>query len=242
MDALKLIAIVTMVVDHSKFIFPDCNLALSFIGRISFILFSFILAFNLNQIFQNGKFKSLQNYFKNLLLFALISELPYQLLFKESTQGTLNIMFSLLAGFLVICFFRLIDKNKFFIIPFFAVIFLSIILSNYLEYGFIGVLLILFFNLFFLLKNKLYKSILMLITLFLAIACNLQYYLDFIEIFGFLNADIFLIGFGSILGWCIGYLLYDFDLEKYNIPKIGKWAWWFYPAHMMVIWVLIVLL
>lgn len=82
--AIKLIAVFTMLIDHAAYILWLCGrlggtgyVFLRSIGRISFVLFAFLLV--------NGmeKTSNPHRYFSRLLLFALISQVPFSLAFSS---------------------------------------------------------------------------------------------------------------------------------------------------------------
>lgn len=112
-SVLKLIAVVTMLIDHiGLYFFKDSQIVLipfedepftlyvlmRSIGRVAFPLFAFLLAEGFIHT------KSRLKYGISLAVLALVSELPWNLVHT----GTLfyskqNVMFTLLAGFLALC-------------------------------------------------------------------------------------------------------------------------------------------
>ncbi|MDO4459009.1 MAG: TraX family protein [Clostridia bacterium] len=95
---LKIIALVTMVIDHvGAIFFPDVP-EWRIIGRIAFPIYAFLLA---QGFIHTG---SRKKYATRLLLFGLISEIPHDLAIKGVVleQNSQNIMFELLMGLLVI--------------------------------------------------------------------------------------------------------------------------------------------
>jgi hypothetical protein len=82
-----------MLIDHvARIYFPD-NLILGIIGRLSYPLFAWGIA-------KGFTFTSnYRKYLIRLLILALVSQLPYSLLFKN---GCLNIGFTLMAGLIVL--------------------------------------------------------------------------------------------------------------------------------------------
>ena len=98
---LKIIAAITMILDHTALILVSDNTKMYYImrciGRISFPIFCFLLV--------EGYFhtKSKIKHCINLLVFALLSEVPYDLMrgsaFNIERQ---NVIFTLLIGFVVI--------------------------------------------------------------------------------------------------------------------------------------------
>jgi hypothetical protein len=99
-ELLKIIAIVTMVIDHiGNILYPDL-LLLHVIGRLSFPLFAYLIALGIEST------KKPKKYMMTLLFFALISQIPYFLAFEIQPFERLNILFSLFLGALTIYFFN----------------------------------------------------------------------------------------------------------------------------------------
>lgn len=97
-SALKIIACITMVIDHVGFLFfPDQEIW-RIIGRLSFPLFAFLIAEGYHHT------KDVRMYVKRLFLFALISQLPYMLLLHAGGMEIfeLNVFFTLLTGLLAL--------------------------------------------------------------------------------------------------------------------------------------------
>ncbi len=91
---IKIIALITMLIDHiGLFFFPE-SYVLRAIGRLSFPLFAWLIA--------NGAFhtKNINKYFLRLLVLAIISQFPYMLVNQlvEPNILTLNIFFTLSIG------------------------------------------------------------------------------------------------------------------------------------------------
>ena len=93
-EELKLIACVTMLIDHIGAVFLPYVLWLRIIGRISFPIYCFLLAEGVQYT------RSPLKYGLRLLLVAVISELPYDLLFYgQFTWARNSVMVTLLLGF-----------------------------------------------------------------------------------------------------------------------------------------------
>ncbi len=91
---LKCIAVITMIIDHTgAVLFPE-NLILRYIGRISFPIFCFLLV--------EGFFhtRDALKYMLRLGVFAVISEIPYDLAFWDTALEFehQNVFFTLLIG------------------------------------------------------------------------------------------------------------------------------------------------
>ena len=101
---LKLIAIITMIIDHVGLRLTANNLILRGIGRLAFPIFAF-------QLVEGYKHtKNLNKYKLRLLVFALVSEIPYNLLLSNriSYDKAQNIGFTLLLGLFAI---ELLEKS-----------------------------------------------------------------------------------------------------------------------------------
>lgn len=156
---LKILALVTMTIDHIGVIFePSFYDVYRIIGRISFPIFAFLLTEGYIHT------KSLKKYFFRLLILAIISEVIYDYFLYDKLfyLGANNIFFTLFLGLLTL---SLLDKSKMLIRKYFKEkIDLIIILPiTYLliitimgliatfcnfSYGMLGILLISFFYLF----------------------------------------------------------------------------------------------
>jgi len=99
-DLIKWIAMVTMVLDHVRFIWPNL-MGLFVPGRLAFPLFALAMALNIYRQ-RSGNYLSAANfrYLTLLLSAALVSEVPYKLAFGAHAV-TLNILPTLVLGLLV---------------------------------------------------------------------------------------------------------------------------------------------
>lgn len=139
-SALKVIAVLSMVIDHWAYFFIDPASPLYSVmrcfGRIAFPVFAFLIA-------EGAAFtRSRWRYVGLLLLFGLISELPWILL--NGNDGTHNVMFTLAFGVMAISVFdRLCEHGPlcFFSVLVFA--FVAWVLQS--DYDWRGVLMIVLF-------------------------------------------------------------------------------------------------
>jgi hypothetical protein len=94
---LKIIAMITMFCDHLGYAIFSKFSAFNYIGRISFPLF----AFGISEGYAHTKSK--KNYCIRLLMFAIISQVPFNLFCSIFRTGfMLNIFFTLLIGLIAI--------------------------------------------------------------------------------------------------------------------------------------------
>ena len=88
---LKIIASVTMLVDHTGAIF-DTPAYFRMIGRIAFPIYAYMIA-------QGCLYtKDINKYFLRLFIFALISQIPFSYAFFHGYQQYTNIFFTLALG------------------------------------------------------------------------------------------------------------------------------------------------
>lgn len=93
-EYLKLIAIITMAIDHvGAFLYPEHEV-LRIIGRIAFPIFGYLLILGAENT------RNMRNYFLRLIVFAAISQIPYFLVQGYEPFETLNIFFTLSLGLL----------------------------------------------------------------------------------------------------------------------------------------------
>ncbi len=110
-DVLKLIAIVTMLIDHIGFFFYPKTMLFRAIGRIAFPIFAYHLAMGYRWTSNKTKYAG------RLLLFALITQTPY-LVFSSITSGEagynplrLNILFLLFIGIILLFLYERLENS-----------------------------------------------------------------------------------------------------------------------------------
>lgn len=91
-STLKLIAIITMLIDHIGAIFYPDEMWIRMIGRIAFPIFAYFIA--------EGFFRTsdVKKYMQRLLIFAFISQWPFSFAFDRSIFLSLNVFFTLFFG------------------------------------------------------------------------------------------------------------------------------------------------
>lgn len=164
-DALKILAMVTMFIDHIGYMLFPNQLIYRTIGRLAFPIFAYQIAIGYS------KTSSLKNYIKRLLIFALISQLPYSFFNPELKFNPLhfNVLFMFIAAIGVVYIYDLgVFKIKSFIenkkpvnlilgTGFFLLTLVLIILPEAIgfyvkefsfEYGFLGLAMVLVFHIF----------------------------------------------------------------------------------------------
>lgn len=137
---LKIIACVTMLIDHIGVILFPQNILLRIIGRLAFPIYSFLIVNGVKHT------RDVKKYLIRLAIFAVISQIPYSVMVTGSFfSSKLNIFFTEVIGILtILCYDKV--KNKplvFAILPCFAISLFAEIIKT--DYGMYGVLTILMF-------------------------------------------------------------------------------------------------
>lgn len=221
--SIKIIALLTMVVDHlGVFIFPN-NIYLRLIGRLSFPLFAWAIA--------NGAVhtRNIYRYLMRLSVLAVISQIPYVLIFRilGINEPGLNILFTFSLGLSAIILINK-TKNTFFQI---LIIVLASLLALLLktDYQIFGVLSVIAFFLFFnkpLIKGAAYFFLVSVFYIFPLYANRFAEnviktsYLNIFELFSLLS--IFIIAF--------------YNNRKGKDLKLLFYI--FYPAHLILLFLI----
>lgn len=215
---LKYIAMATMLIDHIGVVFIEntelysiesfqiLDVCIRLIGRIAFPLFAFLLV----EGFQHTG--NLRNYAARLLVFAFISEIPFDLAASgKLTWAHQNVFFTLFIGLLVLkglefAQTKASSRTLYYTISGFSVIagclaacFLSV------DYSYMGVLLIV---ILYLLRDEPKKQCI-------------------------IGAILFSYELTSILSF---FMIYRYTGQK-GSTKLPKYAFYaFYPAHLLILW------
>lgn len=213
--ALKMIAIVTMLIDHiGVTLIPETSNAwwvFRIIGRISFPIFAFLIVEGFYHT------RNVNKYLLRLGIFALVSEIPFDLAFYDSL-GNLhhqNIFFTLFLGLGTIYLMSMIEHK-------FAknllasnlldaiVLILACVIAELLlvDYGLYGIIIIAAFYLF---RNSKIMLALVMLIIFSSFMGGISIYAIFSLIFIFL--------YNGKKGRDCKYLLYGF-----------------YPVHLLILY------
>lgn len=209
---LKIVALITMLCDHIAVVLvsakndPQLYNILRMIGRISFPIFCFMITEGFRYTSDRKK------YFLRLLLFAVISEIPFDLAVSGSFLDIKqqNVIWTLLIGFLVLTEIeKYKDKIYLQIICITAGSVIAFLMK--VDYIFYGILII---SVFYLCREEHYKMfiILMFLLMFQGEA----------ESFGILSIPFI--------------MAYDSDKKEKKLPKYFFYV--FYPLHLMVLYLI----
>lgn len=210
---LKIIAIIAMLFDHIGYVILGKFSFMNYIGRLSFPIF----AFGVSEGYAHTK--DLKKYFLRLLVFAIISQVPYMFFMGLLTNTfTLNILFTLILGLLAITVYEKLD-NKYLGLLF---VILCCIIAHFghLDYGWFGIATIFIFHIF---KDK--KA---LMNLSFVIIVFINYFYTYITT---LRTEYLFITLFCILS-LIPINLYNGKKGK-NIKYL---LYLFYPLHLLILY------
>lgn len=223
LDLSKWLAISSMVLDHLRYIWPSAEW-LFVIGRFAFPLFCLGIAANVARAPVNGMYAdSNARYLIWMIVFAIISELPYRLLSYGS--GTLNVIYTLIVGLLIA--WGVHHKGREGLLLALIGVGVAALMRDTLMYGFFGALLPAALVLAILKPHLLWS-----LPALLSVLANCRNYWV-VEwgspFFGFL---ILLMAFISpLLGlWLLRHS------HNMKVWPVRRWAYWFYPGHMLVLY------
>lgn len=209
---LKMVAMLSMLCDHIAFVlvpadqFTRCYYIMRIIGRIAFPLFCFMLVEGF--IYTHSK----KNYIIRLALFAVISEIPFDL----ACSGMIvdwsgqNVMWTLLIGFIVMYWLEKYENNVWLRL---LIVTCGCVLAYfmYTDYSFFGVLIIAVLYLYRMdrIRGMLFMGILLVVQ-------------NMVEAFA-----VFSIPF---------ILLYNPEKGGTHLPKYFFYA--FYPVHLLLLYII----
>lgn len=215
---LKMIALISMIIDHAGYIlFPD-KYWIRLLGRLAFPIYAFFVSEGIKHT------RNIKNYLKRLLFFAVVCQVPYTMVtYLNSNTIYINTIFTLFFGSLGI---YLYEKYKNIIFLLMGIILAYISKSDYQIFG---VLLIYMF--YFVGNNLVIASILILIK---EPTVNLLKTLILTRNFSILESSINTYYLFSPLFIIMPFLI----LKLYNGDKgynVGYFFYVMYPLHFLIL-------
>ena len=212
-NVLKIIAVLSMLVDHiGAYFFPNI-LVFRIIGRLAFPIFAFFIAEGWKHT------RSKKKYFLTLCLFAIISQVPYYFL-KGAIY--LNILFTFILSLGIIYFIEMFKNSSISSMLGVAGVFLVSAIGSMLgmvDYGLLAVLLPAIFYFINLKELKFFIAGLGLVLISLkSIIFSGVIFENFIQLFSL---------FALVLIW-----FYNGEKGKINLKYF---FYIFYPVHLAII-------
>lgn len=230
-NALKIIAMILMLLDHMWGTIIPGNQWMTLVGRMAFPIFAFLIV---EGYIHTSDYKK---YIKRLLIFGLLSEIPFNLIYTGSIIFPFhqNVLFTLVFGLIIINEIDKIKNNKEIKLRVKSILkillFLLITIIGFVDYGITGVLTIVVFYLFrefkFAWLGQLISLILLYIVFFKgqSIIINIFNYEYFLPIQG--------MGVLSLI------LIWLYNGKKGNNSKLLKYIFYsFYPVHMLMLYLI----
>lgn len=265
LSQIKWIALICMFIDHFAIATPNPTIhaVMRGIGRIAFITFGFLIAYNYAnkpKLEHKQKFWQQYNQIKWLFIFCLLSQIPYMAVsfsfqFKQKINidyfkdiqwlsHPINIFGILLISAIWIIAYQQIATQKkphypsiyhYILFALYSVTCLAI--SNWIDYGVYGFLYIIT-TFFYLNINTKLKYCLILLPISMAIMMNYPLYFGYKELIG--NNAYYIIPFGLL--WIIWILLTSNHIQKIKpkYPILNKLFFYsFYPLHLTLLTIMI---
>ena len=230
-NLLKILAIIFMLLDHLWATIIPGNQWMTNVGRLSFPIFAFLIVEGFTHT------SDLNKYIKRLFIFALISEIPFNLIYTGSWIFPFhqNVMFTLLLGLLCISEMDKVKNNKEIksriksILK--LVLYLLISIIGFVDYGITGVLTIIVFYIFKDFKYAWLGQLISLIFLYIVFFKGQSIVINIFDFEYFLPLQS--IGILSLIPiW-----LYNGKKGKKN--KLIQYIFYcFYPVHMLAIYLI----
>lgn len=200
-SAIKIIALLLMLVDHiGMFFFPKIFL-FRIIGRVSFPLFAWTIA--------NGAHhtKNIRHYFYRLLVFSIISQIPYMFAIRQLDPqfSGLNIFFTLTLGLAAIIAIQRSKNRIYWLLISFIISAIAQLIGS--DYGAYGVLVILFFYFFYHDRKKMFIAQFLLMS---SVSLFSFYYANALGTFRFMGifSVLLLLLYNNKRGMNLQYLFY----------------------------------
>ncbi len=236
--ALKIIAIIAMLTDHTgAVLFPDSSI-LRLIGRLAFPIFAFSIAEGFAHT------KNSPKYLLRLGLFALLSEIPFNLAFsgRAFNLGSCNIYITLFLGLLSLMLFDSVKNWEG--IPRFAAFIAALIPVAVLcraadtlhsDYGKYGVMLIFVFYIFR--KNRTASILMFIFCTMLKYGITSIGHADAVKLFELGSKSWYFSDQTQL--YCI---LAAIPIALYSGRsgyRGAKWLFYiFYPVHLILLWLI----
>ena len=212
---LKIIAVITMFIDHSGYVMFNGFSFFNYIGRIAFPIF----AFQISEGYVHTK--NLKKYFLRLFIFALISQIPFMLFHQlvDDNIFVLNIFFTLLLGLFSIYIY---DKSKYKIIGIISAFIIGIVAEyTNCDYGFYGISIIF---IFFIFKNNITNA-----SIFFVLATTIKYVIPIIK-YGYNEAYL------NLMLWTMLPIVFIFLYNGKKGKDTKYFLYLFYPIHLLILY------
>jgi hypothetical protein len=221
---IKIIAVLTMAIDHiGAFLLPDYY-PLRMIGRLSFPLFAWLIA--------NGAVytRSMAKYMQRLVFLGIISQVPFMLLHRSHNPNSweINIFLTLFLGLLGIYAIQRLQTNGLKVIAVGVLAIAGELFCGGFSYGAYGVLTIVGFYFF---KDSFTHTLLLQVVLTALFYVPRIIMSDSSLEMQYMNHSMNLIQPLALLS-----LIFIYYYNSKQGPKMQWFFYWFYPLHLAAIY------
>jgi len=231
-DTLKIIAVVSMVIDHVGFVFFPRDLIFRYVGRTAFPIYCFLLV--------EGFFHTcnIYRYLARMGIFAILSEIPFNLGLYHVViyRWNVNVFFTLFLGLLVMYLSDLLYHRSGSQAPGMVFGLLGMMAAEHIgsDYGAMGILVIYAFYLSYRGRNFGTAGSKFLTTLFMVLFETILFAAEGpVEIYAVFSLIFILLYSGEKSGpvW-----------KKLHLEKFGIFIKYFfyavYPVHLIILWLI----
>ncbi|MBQ53803.1 MAG: conjugal transfer protein TraX [Pseudomonadaceae bacterium] len=220
MDLIKWLAMLTMLLDHLRYLWPQAADWLFIIGRLAFPLFCLGIAANVARPRSGGVYTDDNvRYLGWMAAFSVISELPYHLLSSDSS--TLNVMPSLMLGLLIVWGAHHRGRDGFVLAL--AGVTVAVLIQERLMYGVFGALL----PAALLLAIQRPGPVWLLPAALCVLANSRSRWVAEWEVQPYTLLIMFTAFAAPLLGlWLLR------RVRHFRVWPVKRWGYWFYPGHL----------
>lgn len=219
---LKLLAILSMTIDHVGRVFYPGEELFFILGRFAFPLFAFLIAEGARQT------KNLSEYLLRLFLFACLSQIPFVITnqINDPTFSGANVLFTLFLGLLAIAAWEKTNTKSLQLASLLFCMTTAFIFQT--DYASFGVLSVFFFYIF---RKHPEKLIFSQVTIF-SLLSTYSLVTDLVEMPG-MRLNIW-----YYLPFAIFSLIFISIYSGRQGPKIKYFFYAFYPTHLLLIYLI----
>jgi len=227
---LHILAMGLMMLDHLWATVIPGNDWMTWLGRLAFPIFAFLIAEGYRRT------KDVKKYRKRLLLFALISEIPMNLMTMGSFINPFhqNVLWTFLIALQCMIFLDQLKDSRWRYVGSFFVCLAGFLLGyvSFADYYGAGVLTVLVFYFFH--KKNVWHLLGQVLCLYILHVHLLGGFTYIVELGRF---EIGIVQQGMALLSLLPIWLYR-GRQGYHAPWFRKFCYWFYPAHMLVLYLI----
>lgn len=234
---LKIIAVITMLIDHLGYgFFPDEKIFRS-VGRLAFPIYAFLLAEGYFHIKDDPEKE--KRHFRRLVILTVVSEFTYDLFMtgKVWNISGQSVMPTLLLGMMGLMVAKRYEKKPV-VAGIFSLITLGVAYVSHPNYGLMGVLMVYFFYWF----SSTCREYTFLQKFIILLGFSAVWLLGFNWIrYGFPDADTLVRKSLQTWHWMAPFPVINVLIASYNGENGYKNKFlntcyaWFYPAHLLVL-------